>query len=305
MKKGILLLTSIFTLLTIFSSCFVNKKSITSTNTKQVENALLWKIDKDNLSAPSYIYGTIHIMPKDDYFYPIGTMEAIKSCRAMVFEIDMNDMEDMGKMMKIMEKAKMKDDQKLSDLISEEDYIVVQKHFKKIGIPLIMFERMKPAFLSIFASEDMSPTAMQSGDMKSYEMEFLDISKEMKMEVGGLETIEFQLSIFDEIPYKTQAKQLVESIKSSDEGDDEFAKMVELYKHQNLKGMGEMFSDETLGDMDLLLNQRNKNWIPVIMKKMEEKPTFFAVGAGHLVGEKGVITLLRKQGYTLTPIIKS
>jgi uncharacterized protein len=86
----------------------------------------------------------------------------------------------------------------------------------------------------------------------------------------------------------------------------EFSKMVELYKQQNLQGLYAMTLKsefELENQQELLLNQRNRRWIPLLEGQMAEKPTFVAVGAAHLAGEQGVIALLRKQGYTLTPIL--
>ncbi len=298
---------SIISLLII--SCGTSKKATSQVNvekkmmgTAPTEKALLWKIEKEELSQASYLYGTIHIIPKEDFFLPSGTLTAIEETETMVFEIDMSVMSDPSQQMALMGKAVMKDGKKLSNLLSEEDYGVVKAHFDKMGLPLGLFERMKPAFLTIFASEDMSPEVLQSGDMKSYEMEFLEMGETKNMSTGGLESVEYQLSVFDSIPYADQAQMLVESIKNSDEGNDELAKMIKIYKDQDLLGMQEMFSDESLGDMDILLNNRNKNWIAPMKEYMSKNPTFFAVGAGHLVGEEGVISLLRQEGYTVTPV---
>ncbi|MDA9773927.1 TraB/GumN family protein [Saprospiraceae bacterium] len=310
MNKSFLRFLSILISISVFASCGASKKTMTVAPTNVVadskfaptEKALLWKIEHTNLAAPSYLYGTIHIIPKEDFFYPEGTLQSIDAVKKMVFEIDMNEMSDMGAQMQLMQKAMMKDGKTLKDLLSDEDYKVVSDHFSEMGLPMMMFERMKPAFLTVFASDDMSPTAMQSGAMKSYEMEFMEIAKSKKLEVGGLETIDYQLSVFDSIPYSDQAEMLVESIKMSGEGEDELAKMITIYKDQDLEGMAAMFSDESLGDMDILLNNRNRNWIPVMIEGMQKQATFFAVGAGHLVGEQGVIALLRAEGYTVTPI---
>ena len=116
---------------------------------------------------------------------------------------------------------------------------MVQDHFQEIGLPLFMFERIKPMFLTVMASGDMSPTAMSSGEMLSYEMEIMEIAQAGEKKMGGLESMEFQMSVFDSIPYDAQAKMLVESIKSSDTGDEEFAKMVELYKKPRSTGHGQ------------------------------------------------------------------
>jgi uncharacterized protein YbaP (TraB family) len=95
---------------------------------------------------------------------------------------------------------------------------------------------------------------------------------------------------------------LVSSL-SQEEGksDGEFAKMVELYKSQDIQAMQTMMdnSEGVDGYQTLLLVNRNKKWIPIMGKMMTEKPTFFAVGAGHLGGVNGVIALLRKAGYTM------
>ena len=272
---------------------------------KKLDNALLWKIEGNGLEVPSYLYGTIHLIKSDDFFLPEGTLAAIDNTKKMVFEIDMNEMSDMSNMMGLMNKAFMKDNKTLKDLISEDDYNLVDAHFKKLGMPLMMLERMKPMFLTVFASGDMDPAGLQNGTMKSYEMEFMDMAQSSNKPMAGLETIEFQMSVFDSIPYDAQAEMLVASIKDGDKGADEMAKMVNLYTTQDITGMVTMLSDEgeQLSEYeDVLLNKRNEAWISGMKTMMSESPTFFAVGAGHLAGNRGVIKLLMKEGYKLTPI---
>ena len=171
-----------------------------------------------------------------------------------------------------------------------------------------MLERMKPMFLTVFASGDMDPAGLQNGSMKSYEMEFLEIANNSNKPTEGLETIEFQLSVFDSIPYTAQAEMLIETIKEEDKDNSQFADMVQMYKNQLINDMVSMIGDEEeqLSEYeDILLNKRNEAWISGMKTMMSEMPTFFAVGAGHLAGERGVIHLLRKEGYTLTPISHS
>ena len=79
-----------------------------------------------------------------------------------------------------------------------------------------------------------------------------------------------------------------------------------MYKSQDIEAMSRMLgsSDETdLAKYEsMLITTRNSNWIPIMKKMMQEKVTFFAVGAGHLGGEKGVVNLLRKAGYKVTAL---
>ncbi|MFT4533559.1 MAG: hypothetical protein ACJA1A_000900 [Saprospiraceae bacterium] len=291
------------------TSCKTTKdglsQKIENQDYKPLTNALLWKIEGNGITEASYLYGTIHLIDSESYFLPSGTLAAIDNTKKMVFEIDMNEMSDMGNMMSIMNQAFMSDGKTLKDLISEEDYKMVDAHFAKIGMPLMMLERMKPMFLTVFASGDMDPSGLQNGSMKSYEMEFMDIAKSSSKPMAGLETIEFQMSVFDSIPYLAQAEMLIETIKLGDSGSDQMKEMVEMYKAQNINAMISMITDEDeqMSEYeDILLSKRNKAWISGMRKMMSEMPTFFAVGAGHLAGDKGVINLLKNEGYTLTPI---
>ena len=271
----------------------------------QLENALLWKIEGKDLQEASYLFGTIHMIAKEDFFLTDATKEMFKKTNQVTFEINMEEMNDMGAQLSLMMNAFMKNNTTLKDLLSEEDYDIVGKHFKEMGLPLMMLERIKPMFLSVFASGDMDMTGLGNGSMVSYEMKLMDMAKEQDKVIGGLETAEYQMSMFDSIPYTAQANMLVESIKAGDQGDDQFKNMVKLYKNQDLKAMGEMISSDAEGIAnyeELLLKNRNRNWIPIMGKMMLEKPTFFAVGAGHLAGEDGVINLLRKEGYQVTAI---
>jgi len=262
----------------------------TAPDSSDLENSLLWEISGNGLAESSFLYGTIHLIDTEDYFLPKGTLSA--------------KMSDVSKLMPLLQKAYMDDDLTLKDLLDDEEYKIVQDHFQELGLPLFFMERIKPMFLTVFASGDMNPGDIQSGKVKSYEMEFNKIAEESNKPVGGLETIEYQISIFDSIPYEDQADMLIETIKAGDTGDDQFAELVALYKNQDVAGLyNVMKTDDSIDEFeDVLLVQRNKNWIPVMSNKMTAKRTFFAVGAGHLGGSFGVINLLREAGYTVTAV---
>lgn len=272
------------------------------------ENSLLWEITGKDLDQPSYLYGTIHIIGKDDFFLTDSTVSSFNRSERVVFEINMEEMSNPLMLFSLMKNLMMPDGITLKTLLEEEDYKFVQSKFAELGLPPMMtsmFDRIKPLFLTAFASGDMDPNGLQNGSMVSYEMEFMQMAQNLELEMDGLETIEFQMSIFDSIPYPAQAQMLVESMRAEGEGMDELDIMIDMYKKQDLIAMEKMFSAETggLGEWDdVLLNKRNANWIPIMMRMMPEKTTFFAVGAGHLVGEQGVVALLRKEGYTVEPL---
>jgi hypothetical protein len=270
-----------------------------------LEKSLLWEISGNGIKVPSYLYGTIHIIPGEDYYLPKGTLASIDKSEAMFFEIDMKMMSDPSSLFGILGKLFMNDNQSLKTLLNDADYKLVSDYFSDMGLPIFMLEKIKPMFLSAFAMIDMNPKSMEEGKVKSYEMEFFEMAQDKNMPTGGLETLEFQISIFDSIPYDTQAKMLVETIKTSTTENDEMKKMVDLYKKQDIEGMitimGEGQSDLGAHE-DILLTKRNKNWISTITEQSKKQPTFYAVGAGHLAGKNGVIHLLRNAGFVVNPV---
>ncbi|MCZ2100937.1 MAG: TraB/GumN family protein [Chitinophagales bacterium] len=300
-----LLFLSVFLLILPFSSCKTTK-SVAQVD-QPLENALLWELTGPGISQPSYVFGTIHLIDSKDYFLPKGTMTALDKSNKIVFEIDMKEMSDMSAMMGIMGKIFMKDNTTLKDLLSSEDYDYVSDYFQKKGMPIMMIERMKPMFLTALTYGDFEPGGLGNSKMKSYEMELLQIAEDSGKETGGLETIDFQLSLFDEIPYDAQAMMLVESIKSSEdpESSSQLNEMTSMYLNQNINAMVQMIGEEdnnVEGFEEKLLTKRNESWIPLMITGAKKGPVFYAVGAGHLAGSKGVINLLRKQGYTVKPL---
>ena len=271
----------------------------------QTENALLWEVTGEKLEHTSYIFGTIHLIGKDDFHLSTPTREALSKSEQITFEIDLEDMNDFSKMMPLLRNAFMKNDTTLSDLLSSEEYQLVEKHFQSLGLPLFFLQKIKPMFLSAFGSEGTFGTENDSESVVSYEFELLKIAQEAEKEIKGLETAEFQMSMFDSIPYKVQAQMLLETIRSGNGDQQEFDKMVELYKNQDIEGMQSLMKEDQNGIgnyEDMLLVNRNKNWIPIMEEMMMNRPTFFAVGAGHLGGEWGVVKILRSKGYQLKPI---
>ena len=310
-----LLLSLFFITLTFFSKAqeteILEPSSVESFAPSGAENSLLWEIRGNDLKTSSYLFGTIHMIPEDDYSFDEVAQEAFAKTEKVFFEINTETMTDLTTQFSLLMKSFMDGGVTLKDLVSEEDYKLVETHFKEIGLPLAFLGRLKPMILSVFASQSGSSEGggMDMNSIKSYEMELTEMAQEAKKPIDGLETVQYQMSMFDSIPYKAQAEMLVESIKGEAvTEDDEFGKMVELYKNQDLLGLQELItgsSDDLMTKYErILIVNRNQNWIEPIKENMKKQPTFFAVGAGHLAGEEGVIALLRKEGFDVIPLKK-
>jgi len=286
--------------ITVMGCHAAQKATYTPEQVVPADKALLWKISGNGLKKPSYLLGTIHLIPKDQFRFSDATFDALADARRVTFEIDMKEMTNIAAQFSLLTKAFMNGGKTLKDLLPPEDYAFVKQKLDAKGLPASMSERMKPLFLStLFSSDEAAPLAGNSS-MTSVEMELYRQVKRRKLESAGLETAAYQMGIFDSIPYEAQAKMLVETLRNSDGADQDYNKMVELYRLKDINAMEAMMGEEAYGMnqyQDILLRNRNRNWIPVMGRMMREKPTLFAVGAGHLGGKTGVIALLRTEGY--------
>lgn len=278
-----------------------------------LDKALLWRIDAPGATAPSYLFGTIHLIDAKDFLISDSLMTALNKSESVIFEIDPAEMTNPAMAMGLITKAFMRGDTSLRDLLTKEEYARVDAHFSELGLPMMFLDKVKPMFLSMIAGMDgMDLSGMMGGgseepsDIKSYELELDAIARESEKEVGGLETTEFQMSLFDSIPYKAQAQMLVAAIDApADSETNELEELTKIYISGDIDGMYAMSVGDggNLGGFDrMLIVNRNRNWIEPIKEKVAAGPTLFAVGAGHLGGPEGVVRLLRAQGLTLTPV---
>jgi hypothetical protein len=239
-------------------------------------------------------------MCKDDINFSSQLKSAVQNADKVYLELDMDDPKMMMSGLMMMN---MKNGKKLSDLYSAAEYDKLQRFFKdSLKMPFTLFESMKPFLLVAMLYPKMMPCKTVSG----VEEELMKFAKLNKKEIKGLETLQQQAAVFDSIPYKEQAKELLKSIDSMKANKKEFETMLSVYKSQRLAAIEALFSKNEFGMQeheDILLYNRNKNWVKQLKIIMQAEPVFVAVGAAHLVGTKGLIALLKKEGYKVKPLL--
>ncbi|MEO6540566.1 MAG: TraB/GumN family protein [Ferruginibacter sp.] len=273
--------------------CFAQNGNF-KTNTD--DNTLLWEITGPGLSKPSYLFGTFHLLCKDDIQFSVNLKQAIGNSREIYLELDMDDPATLLGGIMLMN---MKDGKKLKDLYTEEEYKRVSTFFKdSLKTPIGLFQGMKPEFLVAL----LYPKMMPCNDVSSVEEELMQIAKVGGKEIKGLETMAFQASLFDSIPYEKQADELLNAIDSMERSKAYFGLMLTAYKKQQLDEIEKIMNNPEFGmeeNQDILLDKRNRNWVLQLKEIMKKQPVFIAVGAGHLIGKAGLIALLRAEGYTV------
>ncbi|MEP6927722.1 MAG: TraB/GumN family protein, partial [Ginsengibacter sp.] len=263
-------------------------------------NTLLWQVSGNGLKHSSFLFGTFHLMCKEDIHFSNQLKEAVKSSNEIYMELDMDDPSTLLSGMLYMN---MKDGKNLSDLYTPGEYKKLQAYFTdSLKMPIMLLQRAKPYFLVAL----LYPKMMNCSSPAGVEEELLKIAKDDKKEIKGLETMQFQASVFDSIPYEWQAKELLKNIDSFSFYKKEFDEMIKVYKNQELDSMENMLVKSEFGSEqyeDLLLNNRNKKWVKELKEIMEKESVFVAVGAGHLTGKYGLISLLKKEGYMVDPLV--
>ena len=277
-----------------------DKPSVAGTPANATENTLLWQVSGNGMNKPSYVFGTMHILCSNDIRLGDSLKGIIRDVDKIYFEVDMDDMMEM---MSVMSYIRMSGNQKLSDLLNPEEYAKLKNYFAEhpSPIPLQMMESFKPLFISTMVEEQRMTCPEKNG----MEQLIMNEAKPYKKEIKGLETMKFQASVFDSIPYGEQARELVKSLDSVDAGSQQTKELIAVYRQQNLQKINELSSREDAGMekyMNLLLYDRNKDWITKISTITTQGSYLFAVGAAHLAGDKGVLNLLKQKGYTVLPV---
>ena len=262
------------------------------------EKALLWKISGNQLKSPSYLYGTYHLLCPDDLKLSDKVKDAVKASSKVYLELDFDDPEMMQKMQANM---LMEGDASIKNLLPDSTFQKASRSFlTTTGISLEMLSKMKPILLSVM----LYPSLMKC-ELASPEQLFSTMAAEQNKSVEGLETVEEQMKVMDQIPYAEQAQMLVDYLLEPEKFSKETLDILKQYKEGDLAALEKSMNDPNQSYskyLEGMLLQRNRNWIPIIIKQSTENPIFIAVGAGHLAGEEGVISLLRKQGYTVSPL---
>lgn len=273
--------------------------NLSSTAQEPPKNSLLWMISGKGLSRPSYLFGTFHMMCKSDFTITDILKDKLNTTEQFYGELDMDDP---AMQMSMLSKMRLKD-KTLRDLMSESDYTTVSENFQRItGTSLQLFNQFMPFMpLSLLTMSSIS-----CADKIQPEGEFVKLAQQKKIPILGLETIDDQIEAINSQPLDSQLHSLKRMVISYDSVKQSMIKMIAVYKLNNADQlyafMLENMSQNSSFETDLLI-KRNRRWIPVMEKAIHEKPSFFAVGAGHLGGKEGVLELLRKEGYTLTPVL--
>ena len=275
---------------------------------------ILYRISGKGLESPSYIVGTYHLAPASFADSIPGMRQAVEQTNQVCGELDMMDAFKPENAARMLKAQMLPEGVTLSSLLTAEQLERLNALLLDVmGSNLndetfaAQMDKMTPAALSTTLSlQSYIKRAESFNPMELIDNYFQMLALQSGKAVKGFETVDFQMGILFGESLEKQVNDLMCMVDHFEETDEMVSRITTAYFSQNLKQIEEAMEEEsnfdcgtTEKDEDRLINNRNRNWVEVMPDMMAEQPTLFVVGAGHLCGEKGVLKLLEKAGYTV------
>lgn len=259
------------------------------------ENSTLWEVSGNGLTQPSYIAGTCHIMCSQDFEIKPKVMKALEKSDNLVMEINYTDPAEMTAMQKMYQT-----DKKLSDQLSPEEAKELDKILADYGTDLKKMDNSSSQ--ALYALISMKAIPCPQTEVKLYEIELLKNALKSKKKVFGLEKVEDQMTSINKA---YDLKAVIQQLKMGKEYEILLKKMITAFKKEDVQSLYTLFKDDKMMNAEqekTMLTDRNKNWAEKMPEMMKKESAFFAVGGAHLMGENGIIQLLKSKGYTVKPV---
>jgi len=263
---------------------------------QNLDNSLLWKIEGQGIKT-SYLFGTFHLLPQKDFLLKEKVTKAFKEAEIIMMELDMDDPTMQRRMMN---SSRLTEGNTLEQFLNPEEINKLEEALgKSMGMTFEQVNNLKPFMvlsLIIPSLIDDSPA--------SYEKSLLQMALDQGKEVKGLEKVEYQISVFDQIPYEDQIKDLLELINQKTAMKLIFDEMIQSYKDEDISEIYSLTKTyvSSKEELNLLVAERNGEWIPKIIEHSSSTSIFYAVGAAHLAGRSGLIPRLRAEGFKVTAV---
>ncbi len=266
---------------------------------QQSDQHMLWQIESEG-EVQGYLVGSVHLMKPEIYPLDDVYQNAFNQSEVLVFELNFDSV--MVKMAPLVQKmAIYSPGESVKGVLSEETYTLLQATLDSLGLPAARFNRMEPWLLAITIPSAQIRQAGYTG-VAGIDMHFFNKAKQAGKEVAGLETAAYQLGLFDDLSPELQERYLKYSLKEADQTIARIDEMVTAWQQGNAQMIESMMQAEMKEDFpklyNKLLNERNYNWFPKIEALLAKEETpMIVVGAGHIVGQNGLVSLLKEQGY--------
>jgi uncharacterized protein YbaP (TraB family) len=256
----------------------------------------MWEVSSDK--GKVYLLGSIHLAKKDLYPLPAVIDSAFNSSNALAVEMDVKNVNPAD----VLKYAFYQDTNTLKSNIKPEIYEKLGKMFAKYNIPETYYRKFKPWFAVISVT---SLELVSTGYEEQYgiDIHFINEAKKQKKKVLELESFEEQMNMLDKDMQPYQDMFINYSLLDLDSTSEQVDSMFVAWKSGDTTMMGRLANSEVdkypefKPITEIMVDKRNVRMTAKIEKWMEEGGTYFVIaGAAHMIGENGIINLLKKTG---------
>jgi uncharacterized protein YbaP (TraB family) len=278
--------------------CLIALLMIAPVRADEAAMAPVWKIS--DADSTVYLAGSVHLLREKDMPLPAVFDRVYAEAEELVFEIDMATMSDPDSAQKMRALGSLPEGERLDEKLSRATMARLGVYLKKRGMPAGVFDTFTPGMVYLTMG---SIEAARSGAKPHLGLEMVYFAKSVEdaKPSRGLETVAFQMSRFNEFEPGLIETLINESIDEADDSTETFDAIVAAWRSGDEGALGDLILEQTGPHSrlhEVLLVERNRNWIPEIEKLLAtDRDVMFLVGAGHLVGEDSVVDLLREKGY--------
>lgn len=288
-----------------YTLLFIAGIGIGKTIAQDKQQSLLWKVSGNGLKEPSYLFGTYHLLNEGFLDEKPEVRKIFGKSKGVAVEMVI----DSSKLMQVAAMSIMPG-KKISDMISEEDFALVSAELEKtMGFKLQMLNQFKPMAIMVMLvgayAQSESGHILEKYEGLPLDLHFAQSAKQQQKKLTAFETMEEQIKLlYDYTPFEEQAKELVKFVKEKENMLKAQNELLAAYMAEDFKAMVSLYDKygEIGGMGSHILDDRNIRWMEKLPGLMASGSQFVAVGALHLPGEKGLITLLRERGYKVEPI---
>ena len=255
----------------------------------------LWKVSDEDTTI--YLFGTVHALPADLEWMDDRISGALHASDVLITEIPMDKEGAAALDPAVLKMAILPAGSSLRSMLDAEDRAAYEKAMTSLALPVAAFDQLEPWYAALMLST--MPLMRDGYGPESGVEAVLEKAFGAERPRGALETVEYQLGLFDTLPVDAQLDYLRQVSDNVDELKPKLDAMIAAWLAGDADHLAELINDDETDPalVERLLTQRNRNWAEWIVKRMERSGTvFIAVGAGHLAGDESVQAILCKDG---------
>ena len=260
--------------------------------------SFIWRVSSRQTAI--YVVGSVHLLTDDVYPLSPAFENAYKDSDLLVEEVDLDDFTGTGSQFMLVQRGIMPSSQPLDRALSPSTMALLTAKAGDLGLPLEALKRFKPWMIALTIEAMQWQKAGFNADL-GLDKHFYDLAKKDGKAVQGLETVEYQISRFDEMSMDLQDHLLAETLKDLETEQTNMSKLVDSWRNGDAAAIERIVLKDLKQEPVLyqrLLVERNKNWLPKLDALMARSGhTMVVVGAAHLVGPDGLLAMLKSKGY--------